>query len=260
MQGLDYRLNEFLLPTDQRGLLIDTSAGMVLGALAGLEDFAAGVRPLLPIADGIVCGPGQLRRLAGAQMQDAGLLVRMDWTNTLRGPDFVLPPEHPTRFPIFSAQDALDFGAVGMVITFLLGYEEDVEAGCLKNTVTLALEGKAVGLPLVVEVRPTGPRVSLPAKAVELGASYALEGGADVIVVPYPGRAPLQTIAEMLSVPWLIKPTHLDHAAGELDVALGLGASGIWLDHQLFAHSDPTGTAQSMRQQLHGQPGLPEGR
>ena len=87
-----------------------------------------------------------------------------------------------------SAQDTLDLGATAMVASFLLGYEEDVEAACLRHTVQWALDGTSIGLPLIVEVRATGPRVSILHKAVELGVSYALEGGADVIVVPQPGE------------------------------------------------------------------------
>jgi hypothetical protein len=49
-----------------------------------------------------------------------------------------------------------------MVGTFLLGYEEEIEAASLRNTVQCALEGNAIGLPLVMEVQANGPRVSLP--------------------------------------------------------------------------------------------------
>jgi DhnA family fructose-bisphosphate aldolase class Ia len=245
------RMQEFFSAADQRSLMVDASAGMILGALPGLEDFAAALRPILPLADGVVCAPGQLRRLEGGTLRDAGLLMRMDWTNSLRGADFVLPPAQVQQFPLFSAADASDFGAVGMVLSFLLGYVEEVEAVCMKTTVTLALEGKAAGLPLVVEVRPSGPRVSHYAKAVELGASYALEGGADVIAVPYPGPASLKTIGQFVSVPWMLKPSSLDAADRELDEALTAGCSGLWLDHALFAQADPAQTLQTVGAKLH---------
>jgi DhnA family fructose-bisphosphate aldolase class Ia len=183
------RMKEFFNGADRRSLMVDVSAGLVLGALPGLEDFEAALRPFLPLVDGAVCAPGRLRGLEDRTKQEAGLLMRMDWSNSPRGKDFVLSPAQIHQFQLFSAKEASDFGAVGMVISFLLGYEEDIEAACMKATVTLALDGKAVGMPLVVEVCPNGPRVSLPGKAVELGASYALEGGADAIAVPYPGTA-----------------------------------------------------------------------
>jgi DhnA family fructose-bisphosphate aldolase class Ia len=155
----------------------------------------------------------------------------MDWTNTLRDESFPLPTETPNHLAILQASDALELGAAAMVASFLLGYEESVEAGCLKMAVQLALTGKANGLPLVVEVRPTGPRVVLPGKAVELGASYALESGADAVAVPYPGEASLRSIGAFCSVPWLLKPTSIAASAAEWEQAAGLGAAGVWLDH-----------------------------
>ncbi len=220
-------------------MLLDASAGLSLGALPGLEDFSASVHPVLSWLDGLVCGPGQLRRLVSPIRSNPALLVRMDWTNTLRGDAFPLPPETATHIFILEANDALELGATGMVISFLLGYEEAIEAACLKAAVQLSLAGKDLGLPLVVEVRPSGPRVSLPGKAVELGASYALESGADVIIVPYPGLDSLKTISVMVSVPWLLKPTSAEKTACEWEEALGLGTSGLWLDHTWLGPSSP---------------------
>jgi len=239
MNSLDYRLKELLPDAGRRAVLLDTSAGLSLGALPGLEDFSTALRRVLPRLDGLVCSPGQLRRLGNRTRADAALLVRVDWTNTLRGPAFPLPPETATRVSILEADDALKLGASGMVLSFLLGYEEAVEAACLKAAVQLALAGKDLGLPLLVEVCPSGPLVSLPGKAVELGASFALESGADVVVVPHPGPDSLKTIAAMLSVPWLLKTTSAENSATEWEAALGLGAAGLWLDYTWLGPAMP---------------------
>jgi DhnA family fructose-bisphosphate aldolase class Ia len=231
MNNLDYRMKEFLPDAGRPALLLDASAGLSLGALPGLEDFGNDLRPFLPHLDGLVCSPGQIRRMGNRTRTDAALLVRMDWTNTLRGAAFPLSTETATRVSILEAVDALELAASGMVLSFLLGYEEALEAACLKATVQLAITGKEMGLPLLVEVCPSGPRVLLPEKAVELGASYALESGADVVIVPHPGIDSLKTIAAMLSVPWLLKPTSAGSSAEEWEAALQLGASGLWLDH-----------------------------
>lgn len=143
------------------------------------------------------------------------------------------------HFPILEPEDAADLGASGLVVSFLLGYDETVEADCLRTCVRLALGGKRLGLPLVVEVLPSGPRVSLPGKAAELGASYALESGADLVAVPFTEAASLKTIGAMLSVPWLVKPASPQSAAGEWEQARDLGAAGLWLDH----HWAPAGLA-----------------
>jgi len=254
MPGVEYRLREFLPPADQRTLLVDASAGLALGVLPGLEHFSEAVTPLRRVVDGLVCSPGQIGKLSRATQADAGLLVRMDWSNSLRGASFVLPPMSTQRVPLLSAEDALELGSCGMVVAFLLGYEEEVEAGCLRSTVQLALRGRELGLPLVVEVQPGGPRVSIFGKAVELGASYALEGGADVIVVPHPGQASLETLGKFVSVPWLVKPTGLTAARQELADVLAAGACGLWLDHTVFAQPGAQAWLDELHQAVHAAP------
>ena len=251
MDGKLYRLREFIRPEDGHSLIVDTSGGLALGVLPGLGNFGAAARSILPVVDGLVCSPGQLRRITDRTRGEASLLVRMDWTNTLRGADFVLPPDSVQRLPLLTVADALDLGATAMVSSFLLGYAEEVEAACLRHTVQWALEGNTLGLPLIVEVYANGPRVSVHNKAIELGASYALEGGADAIVIPYPGRKSLESIAAMVSVPWLIKPSHYENATTELNEAIGLGCAGLWFDHAVFALSNTVDVLQAFAAQLH---------
>ncbi len=248
MDSKSYRLREFLSPADGRSLVADTSAGLALGTLPGLEDYRAALQPALPLLDGVVASPGMARLLAGRTRGEAALLVRADWTNALRGPDFVLPPEHISRLSLLDPADALDLGASGMVISFLLGYEEEIEAACLRATVQLALNAAPVGLPVLVEVRPTGPRVVLREKAIELGASYALEGGADGIAIPWPGAKSLATILTMAAgLPvWIAAEDLTDGAAAALEA----GAAGLWLDHRVFA-GDVQARLRDLRSQVH---------
>lgn len=238
MNNFNHRLNQFFPDAGRPALLLDASAGLSLGTLPGLENFSEGVRPLLAGLDGIVCSPGQLRRLEPRSRLDAPTLVRMDWTNTLRPRSFVIPTETASQVVILEPRDCLELGASGMVFSFLLGYEEIIEAACLRTTVQLQLAGKDLGLPLFVEVRPTGPRISLEGKAVELGASMALESGADRIIVPYPGSESLKSIARMVAQ-WLLKPTSVETCIREWEEALDLGAAGLWLDHKWLGASIP---------------------
>lgn len=257
MDSKSYRLREFIHPADGRSLVVDTSAGLSLGALPGLEHFAQAVQPILPLVDGVVASPGQASRLGPRTRTDAALLVRADWTNALRDPDFVLPPETVSHIPLLDPTGALDLGASAMVAYFLLGHEEQIEAGCLRNTVQMALQGSQAGLPLIVDVQPIGPRVVLRGKAIELGVSYALEGGADGVAVPWPGRDSFQMVQAMAAggtpagVPVWIKPTSLAEAAAELGDALQMGGAGLWLDERLFAEPDPVSSLETLRAQVH---------
>lgn len=114
------------------------------------------------------------------------------------------------------------------------------------------LDGAEKGLPLVVDVQPVGPRVVLRSKAIELGVSYALEGGASGIVVPWPGRDSFQTILQMTGdQPVWLAPASLDLDSAEIGNALDLGAAGIWLDDRMFAEPDPAAVAQAFGERVH---------
>jgi DhnA family fructose-bisphosphate aldolase class Ia len=252
MDSKMYRLREFINPADGCSLILDTSAGLSLGPLPGLEHFSAAVGPVLSLVDGLITSPGQASKLAGRTRQDTALLVRADWTNALRGPDFVLPPEMISHIPLLAPQEALDLGASALVVYFLLGHEEHIEAGCLRTMVQLAIMGRQVAMPLVVDVQPIGPRVVLRNKAIELGVSYALEGGADGVVVPWPGRASFETIRTMAAErPVWIKPKTLEGAKAELAEALEVGATGLWLGAEVFAQPDPAAILQTFAIQVH---------
>lgn len=252
MNNKRYRMRELVDPNGGRSLVVDTSNGLMLGTLPGLENFSPAVQPCLPLLDGIVTSPGQARNLGTRTRQDAALLVRADWTNALRGDDFVLPPEKIAYIPLLEPADALDLGANALVVHFILGHEEEIEAQCLQRTVDLALEGLSLGMPLIVDVQPIGPRVVLRNKAIELGVSYALEGGADGIVVPWPGVDSFKIIQAMcVDLPVWVKPDSLELEAPELAMALDLGAVGFWLDERIFALEDPRDTLQSLKNLVH---------
>jgi len=260
MDSKTYRIKEFFNPADLRSLIVDTSAGLSLGPLPGLESFRQAVKPILHLVDGVVTSLGQAQVLSGRTHQDAALLVRADWTNALRGPEFVLPPEMVKHITLMNASQALELGASALVLYFLLGHEEQIEAGCLKRTVQLAIEGSQIGLPLIIDVQPIGDRVVLLSKAVELGASYGLEGGADGIAIPWPGVESLKIIIKMSAgMPVWVKPRTLENVQNEIGEALQLGAAGLWLDEKVFAHPDATGRIESLSSQIHPSLAVKEG-
>ena len=102
MSGKSYRLHEFISSITNRSLIVDASAGLSLGVLPGLADFVGGVKGILPLIDGLVTSPGMAQRLGMRTQQDAALLVRADWTNALRGKDFVLHLETVAQIPLLS--------------------------------------------------------------------------------------------------------------------------------------------------------------
>lgn len=252
MESKRYRLKEFIDPKDGRSLVVDTSAGLSFGALPGLERFSEAIAPILPYADGIVTSPGQARRISNRTRQEAALIVRANWTNALRGQDFVLPPESTEYLPLISSQEGLDLGASALVIDFLLGFTEEIDAQCVELTVQMGLAGTSLGMPLIVDVQPVGPRVVLRSKAIELGVSYALEGGADGVVIPWPGSESFANIHTMaMGAPLWVRPDSLEPQDKQLNQALESGASGLWLDERLFTAAEPVKLVGALRVRTH---------
>jgi len=247
-----YRIKEFFNPTDGRSLIVDTSAGLSLGPVLGLESFKTEVEPILSLVDGVITSPGQSRVLSGRTREDAALLIRADWTNALRNKDFVLPPEKIHHITLLDSTHALDLGASAMVLYFLLGHEENIEADCLKRSVQMAIQGSQTGLPLILDVQPVGERVVLLGKAIELGVSYALEVGADGAAIPWPGVESLELIIKMAAeMPVWVKSPEIFGEQSMLSNALDLGASGIWLDERIFTERNTIETLQSIAQITH---------
>ena len=247
-----YRMHELFNPGDGRSLVLDTSGGLSLGALPGLEDYKEAVTAVLPVVDGVVASPGQSRSLMSRSRTDAGLLISGDWTNAFRGAEFVLPPEHINYIPLIDAADALDLGGNALVMHFLLGHDEEIDAACMRRVVHLAMEGATVGMPLIVNIHPIGPRVVLRSKAIELGVSYALEGGADGIAIPWPGGASFVDVQTMTAeVPVWVRPQTADPASSEINEMLAAGVSNLWLGESLFAEEDPVHTAEAFAARVH---------
>jgi len=252
MDNKSYRLRELINSRTGRSLVVDTSSGLWLGTLPGLEHFSEAIAPLLPLLDGVVASPGQARYLMNRTRGDAALLVCADWSNAFRGEEFVLPPEKIFYLPLLEPVDAQNIGANALVTHFLLGHEEQIEADCLKRVVSLALEGSPLGMPLIVDVQPIGSRVVLMSKAIELGVSYSLESGADGVAVPWPGAASFTTIKKMLGdLPVWVKASSLDAGAPQMKEALDLGAVGLWLNEAVFTSPDPKSVVQALSELVH---------
>jgi DhnA family fructose-bisphosphate aldolase class Ia len=187
------------------------------------------------------------------------LLVRADWTNALRRDEFVLPLENVEYIPLLEPSHALNLGANALVMHFILGHDEEIEAQCMQRTVNLALEGSNLGMPVIVDVQPIGSRVVLMNKAIELGVSFALEGGADGVAVPWPGSESFEIIETMCGcTPVWVKPLGLEADAPELAEALQLGATGIWLGESIFGDDDPVKSLKKYKSLVHAPLGAHE--
>jgi DhnA family fructose-bisphosphate aldolase class Ia len=119
-------------------------------------------------------------------------------------------------------------------------------------TVQLAIEGNKVGIPLIVDLQLLGPRIVLRSKAIELGVSFALEGSADGIAIPWPGEESFKTVVRMAAeVPVWVKVSPYEKMIEELNAALDLGAVGPWFNERLFSKADPGAILVETKEVVH---------
>jgi len=233
--GKEYRLAELRDPTSGRMLLADTSAAASVGAVRGLEDLRKAAEEIREKVTGIILNPGQCERQAGllGGRGNAVSLVRVDWTNVFRGADFAVPMETPSHIKLASGEDVLEMGGCAAVAFFLLGFDDDFEAQNIVFMTDLLRECARIGVPVVADVRPVGPKITEAnfKESAPLAVSFMQEGGADVIAIPYPGDDVFRLIMEFATVPILVRET----SPQAIETAIKLGASGVVLPEEIFA-------------------------
>lgn len=253
--GKTIRISDFVCAADGRALVVDTTLPSSVGATAGLEDVAEALRGVIDSADGVIVTPGQAEHhadLLGGRRR-ASPLVRVDWSNAQRGPDFCLPASQFKHLFISGAEDALALGASAAVASLFLGFDDEAEAKNIEALSRLARECYRLGLPLVVDVRPVGHKVGPGnfAESVKLGVSFMQELGADVLIIPTCDLATCATIGGWIAVPVLVRLAEIPDAA-QAEEFLKTGLRGFVLDEGIFAHPGCRGRLAELGDHLHG--------
>jgi len=236
--GKTIRISDFISAADGRALLVDMTLPGSVGATSGLEHAAEALQAINDIADGVIVNPGQAEHhaeLLGGRRR-ASPLVRVDWSNVHRGPDYCLPASQFKHLFISDAEDALALGASAAVASLFLGFDDEAEARNIEGLSLLARDCYRLGLPLVVDVRPIGYKVG-PGnfeESVKLGVSFMQELGADVLIIPECALATCATIGGWIAVPVLLRLADIPEAARAEEV-LKAGLCGFVLGEEIFA-------------------------
>lgn len=253
--GKDIRLSDFIDSRDGRSLLLDTTVASCLGAIQGMEDLAETIRALNTLFDGIILNPGQAEHLAEllGGKDRAAPLVRVDWTNAYRDENFPLPVSRVKRTMISDGEDALQLGASAVVSSFLMGFDEDFEAENIKSISLLARECYPLALPVVVDIRPIGEKVTQSnfAGSIKLGVSFMQEAGADALIIPDCDPETCKMIGDWISVPVILR---LDEIPTEekVNAVFEAGLAGILLAEKVLTVPDYIDRIKKLRSMIHG--------
>jgi DhnA family fructose-bisphosphate aldolase class Ia len=236
--GKDIRMSDFIDSKDHRSLMLDLTVTSSVGAQPGMENIAETLKLCNTAFDGIILNPGQLEhhaKLVGGKHR-AAPLVRIDWTNAYRDKEFCLPASTVTRVPLSSGEDAMGLGASAVVATLLLGFGEDLESENIRSISLLARECYKLSMPLVVDIRPIGDKISADnyMGSIRLGTSFMMEAGADALILPDCDMETCALVGKWATVPVML---HLDYIPAE-EKAKELsksGMAGIVLSEKILA-------------------------
>ncbi|MBN2011305.1 hypothetical protein JW960_18315 [candidate division KSB1 bacterium] len=252
--GKTIRLSDFIHPKDKRCLMVDTTITSTLGAITGLEDFGTVLKSINELVDGIIINPGQLEHQAeqlGGKRR-ATPIVRVDWTNAYRHNDFCLPVSNVKRLMISNGDDAFQLGASAVIASLLLGFNDEFEANNIKELSLLARECHPISMPVIIDIRPIGPKVSLGnfSESIKLGVSFMLELGADALIIPTCDSETYQTIARWISVPVLLRLNEFPPESN-MKQMFDAGVAGIVLAEDIFAVSDYAQKIENLKTIIH---------
>ncbi len=252
--GKNLRMSEFIDTKDEHSLILDLTISSSVGAQPGLENTKAVLQRFNSLFDGIVLNPGQLEHhasLLGGKLRAAPLL-RVDWTNAYRDKEFCLPAAEVNRVVLSDGEDAMVLGASAVVATLLLGYGEDLESENIRSISLLARECYRFSLPLIVDIRPIGDRISLDnyAGSVRLGTSLMMEAGADALMLPESDPDTLALIGKWATIPVLIRLDEIPSGEKARKI-LDSGARGFVLSEKAIVAAASEDAIMSMRQLVH---------
>ena len=252
--GKEIRMSDIIDSKDRRSLLLDLTIASSTGAPSGLEDNSATLQRLNTLFDGIIVNPGQLEHhahLLGGKLR-AAPLVRVDWTNAYRDKDFCLPAASVSRVLLSSGEDALHLGATAAVATLLLGFGEDLESENIQSVSLLARECYRLALPLIVDIRPIGEKVTQDnyAGSIKLGTSFMMEAGADALILPDCDAETCALIGKWATIPVILRLDEIP-AEEKIGEVFKLGISGIVLSEKVLPVSGLEEKLTLLKQLVH---------
>ena len=199
--GKTYRMGR-IFGADGRTLILPVDHGLTLGRVEGLEDPVARVDGLLDLpCDGLLMTPG-LTRLTADRFARRDAPARILTLDTF----FRLPGETEAGTGLAgSVEQAARLGVDGVKLFMAWNVPSRERSETLARIAEVVRRAEAFDLPVMVEPIVVGEERTPEAIAVEGdGARSALEVGADIIKIAYPGPELMAAWSAELRVPLVI--------------------------------------------------------
>jgi len=248
--GKTYRMGR-IFGEDGRALILPVDHGLTLGRIEGLEDPVARVDGLLDLpCDALLMAPG-LTRLTADRFARRAAPARLLTLDTF----FRLPGETAAGAGLAgSVEQAARLGVDCLKLFMAWNVPSRERAGTLSRIAEVVRRAEEFDLPVMLEPIAVGEQRTPEAIAVEGdGARAALEVGADVIKVAYPGPELMAAWAAELRLPLVILGgPRTGDAEGVITLAeeaVEHGARGIVIGRNVWQR--PPDVTRALMQRLH---------
>jgi class I fructose-bisphosphate aldolase len=247
--GKTYRMGR-IFGADGRTLVLPVDHGMTLGRVEGLEHPVAVVAGLLDLpCDGLLMAPGLTRVTAGrfARRDAPARLLTLDTF-------FRLPGEHEAGTGLAgSVEQAARLGVDGVKLFMAWNVPSRERSATIARIAEVVRRAEDHDMPVMVEPIAVGEPRSPEAIAVEGdGARAAMEVGADIIKVAYPGPELMSAWAAELQVPLVIlggpRTGDAEAVLTLAEEAIGHGARGLVIGRNVWQR--PRDVTRQLMQRL----------
>jgi DhnA family fructose-bisphosphate aldolase class Ia len=214
-----------LFSEDQNAVVVAIDHGLYFGPLPGMINLPQVVERLSG-ADAILMAPGMASHCKAAFLRRGApaMILRLNWASNYVS---VWDYRHAHSVPLISVADAVGQGADIVLASLTLRNPDEAEdAGNVEVFANAVAEKRALGIPLVGEVFPTGGDDAEPEELhdqVSVGCRIIAELGADLVKTFYTGPRFADIVA---ATPVPILALGAKKTPREVD-ALNLAASAI---------------------------------
>jgi DhnA family fructose-bisphosphate aldolase class Ia len=233
-----------LFSEGKNAVVVAVDHGLYFGPLAGMINLPA-VIDCVAAADGILMGPGMPAHCASvfSRRGAPALIVRLNWA-----PNYAAQwnYRHSHSVPMLSVAEAVAQGADLVIGSLTLRNPDEAEdARNVEVFSACATQKRALGVPLVGEVYPTGGDDKSPEELQEdvfIGSRIIAELGADLVKTFYTGKG-FSEVVKATPVPVLaLGAKKLPKESDALKLAadaVEAGARGIVFGRNVIQSSNP---------------------
>ena len=237
----------------QNAVVVAIDHGLYMGPLPGLINPAEAVSKIGG-ADAILLTSGMAQHCQAAFSRRGApaMILRMNWAS-----NYVSPwnYKHSHSVPMLSVEDAVAQGADIVLASLTLRNPDEAEdSGNVEVFSQFVAEKRALGIPLIGEVFPTGGDDARPddlQEAVLVGCRVITELGADVIKTFYTG-AGFEKVTASTPIPVLAlgakKTPHEIDALRLAATTIGAGARGVVFGRNVVQAKSPERFLDALKQ------------